>query len=309
MSSGNLVEVTFVKETVYDTTPVNSPDWETARWKSESLNSQPEVGTSEEVRADRMIGDQFKTRVESGGGFEFEFSADSFDTLLDGAMMKAVAAGIWKIGTDDISYTLTKQFTDLTANHFFHYSGMRVGEMSLSFVNGEPLTGSFTFGGASIATASASLVGTGTLAPATTTRVMNAVSDVTNIEVGGVGFSGCIQEITLNINNNLRPTSCIGSDTPSDQLLGTAEITGTIKAYLTDVTVQWYTDKVLNQAAFDLKFSVTDGSSTYEFDLPNCRLNAPSPASGGLNNDVMIEADFVALYDATNATSLMITKT
>lgn len=309
MSSGNLVAITFVPEAVYDTTPTDSPDWETVRWTAESLNSQPEVATSAEVRSDRMLGDQFKTSIVTGGGFDFEFSSNTFDTLLDGVMQKAVAGGVWKVGTDDISYSITKEYADLTANHFMLYTGQRVAEFDLTFVHGSAVTGSILFAGASFSSASASTVGAGSVAPAPTTRVMNGVSDITGIEIGGVSFTGCIEEISLKVNNNLDPANCIGSDTPSDQILGTAEVTGTIKAFLSDVTIQWYTAKVQNQEPFDIRFQATDGTDTYEFDMPNCRINAPTPASGGLNTSVLIEADYVALYDAGLASNLVITKT
>lgn len=309
MSSGNLVAVTFVKETVYDTTPTDSPDWETLRFTKEDFNAQPTVATSEEIRSDRMIGDQFKTMTETNGGCEFEFSADSFDTLLDGAMNAAPAGGIWKVGAEDISYTVTKEFTDLTANQFFHFSGERVQEMNLSFIHGEALKGSFIFAGASVATSSTDLVGTGSVAVATTTRIMNAVSDLSGIEIDGTSFTGCIQEITLKLVNNLSPANCIGKDTASDQQLGTAEVSGTIKAYLTNTTIQWYTDKVQNQTQFDIRWLTTDGTAIYEWDMPNCKINSPAPKSDGLNTQVMIEAEFNALYDGTALSNLVITKT
>jgi len=308
MSSGNLVELSIVRETAYDVTPVNSPDWETLRYTSEDFDAQAQVQQSEEIRSDRMVGDQFKVSTETSGGFEFEMSANTFDSLIDGAMMSTPAAGVWKIGVEDISYTVTKNFTDLSANHFHHFSGQRVSEMSLTFSHGEALKGSFAMAGASVVTNSASLVGTGTLAPATTTRVMNSVSDLTGIEIGGVSFTGCIQEISLNVNNNLRPANCIGKDTPSDQILGTASVTGTIKAYLTNTTVQWFTNQMLNQTGFDLRFIATDGTTSYEFDIPNCRLSGSAPNSDGIDTDVMIEADFTALFDASTSTSLLITK-
>ena len=162
--------------------------------------------------------------------------------------------------------------------------------------------------GASVTPASATQVVTGTNQP-TTTDVMNAVSDLTTINIAGTAFGGCIQSISLNINNNLRPSTCIGSDTPGDQIAGTAEITGSIEAYLTDTTVQWYTSQILNQTAFDIQFTVEDSAgNSYDFDLPNCRISGSAPNAQGINTDVMITAEFTALYDSGSGSSLTITR-
>ena len=308
MSSANLVSLIFVRETNYNEIPADSPDWETLRFTSESLTATPQVSQSEEIRSDRMVGDQFKTSTDVSGGFDFEFSADTFDALIDGAMMSTPIGGVWKIGAEDISFVMELNYTDLTANNVIDFSGERVNTMDIGFTFGEAINGSFGMAGASVAAVSDSAVGAGNIAPATTTRIMNAVSDLSGITIDGTSFTGCLRAINLNINNNLRPAECIGSDTPQDQILGTAEITGTIEAYLTDVTVQWYTDKVLNQVPMSISFTLTDGTSSYEFTIPNAKISGDTPDATGINTDVMITADFTALYDATADSSLVITK-
>jgi len=308
MSSANLVSLILVPEVTYDATPVDDPGWETLRFTGESLTATPNVNSSEEIRSDRMVADQFKVGIEVSGGFDYEFSADSYDSLLDGAMMSAPVLGVWKVGAEDISFTLEKEFTDLTANHFIQYSGERVAEFSIGFSYGEAVSGSFSMAGATVLSASTTLVAAGTVAPATTTRVMNAVSDLSGITIDGTLFTGCLQSVELNINNNLRPAECIGSSTPSDQILGTAEITGSLEAYLTDTTIQWYTDQVINQTKFEIQFTISDGTSSYNFHIPNARISGDSPMAEGINTDVMVSVDFLALFDETAGSSLVITK-
>ena len=308
MSSANLVSVIFAEEVVaYDTVEA-AATWETLRFTGESITATPSTATSDEIRSDRMIADQFKVSTESGGGFDFEFSGLTFDTLLEGAMYDTWATGVLKIGVEEHSYSFEKEFTDLTANQFMLFTGERVGAMSLGFTYGEAVKGSFELAGASVEVTSTTNIGTGSVSAATTSRIMNAVSDLSGIKIDTVAFTGCLKSVELNINNNLRPAECIGSDTPGDQIAGTAEVTGTIEAYLTDVTVQWYTDKVLNQTAMEIEFAISDGTTTYTFLLPNCRISGETPNAEGINTDVMIKADFTALYDATEGSSLVITK-
>ena len=309
MSSSNLVSLIVTEETVYDTTP-SAATWETVRFNSESFSATPSINTSEEIRSDRMVADQFIVSTASEGGYEFEMSAGGvFDVLLEGAMYSAWATDVLKIGTTQFGYSVEKEFTDLTANHFMVFSGMRVGQMDLGFTYGEAVKGSFGMAGASVTTASATAIGTGSVTAATTGRVMNAVSDMTSLKIAGTSFTGCIRGIQLSINNNLRPSECVGSDTPGDQIEGTAEITGSIEAYLTDTTVQWYTSQVLSQTQFDIEFTLSDDTNTYTFDLPNCRISGSAPNAEGVNTDVMIQADFTALYDSGSGSSLTITRT
>ena len=309
MSSANLVSVIVAEESSYDTIPT-AGTWETMRMTGESLSATPNVNSSAEIRSDRMVADQFLVSTASEGSVEFEFSAGgAFDLLLEGALYGDWTTDVLKVGSVEHSYVFEKEFTDLTANHFFIFSGMKVDQMNLGFTYGEAVTGSFEMAGASVATQSTTGDGTKTLNPATSTRVMNAVTDMTALEIDGVGFTGCIRSIQLNINNNHRPEECVGSDTPGGQTPGTAEVTGTIEAYLTDTTVQWYTSKVLGQTQFDILFTLSDDTNTYTFDLPNCRISGAAPSAEGVNTDVLITADFTALYDATAQTSLVITRT
>ena len=307
MSSANLVQVIVVEEVTYDTTPA-AATWDTVRLTSESLSATPNVNQSSEIRADRMVADQFIVSTASEGSMDFELSATgATDVLLEGAMYDSWTTDVLKIGTEKHSYSIEKAYTDLTANHYTVFSGCVISQMSLNVAYGEPVTGSFEIAGASVTPASATQ--SGTITAATTTAVMNAVSDLSTLNIGGTAFGGCIQSVSLNINNNVRPSECIGSDTPGDQIAGTAQITGSLSAYLTDTTVQWYTSQVLNQTAFDIQFTIEDAAgNSYDFDLPNCRISGASPNAEGIDTDVMINVDFNALYHAASASSLVVTR-
>lgn len=308
MSASNDVTIIYVPETAYGTTPALGT-WETARFTSEGITATPLVNQSEEVRNDRMRGDQFKTSVDVTGNIDFELSATTYDTLFELAMNATWATNVLKIGKENKSISIEKNYSDLTANHFIVFDGVRCSEMSLGFTHGEAVTGSFNFAGSDVTSASATASSGGTVNPATSNRVMNAVSDMTSLKIDGTAFSGCLSSVDFTINNNLRPAKCIGQDYPQDQFLGTADVTGSIEAYLSDTTVQWYTDKVINQTAMEIEFTLSDGTNTYTFHFPNCRISGDTPSAEGLDTDVMISAEFTALYDATEASSLVITRT
>ena len=57
-----------------------------------------------------------------------------------------------------------------------------------------------------------------------------------------------IKNISLTLDNQLRATEAIGSNAPVEIKKGTANITGTIKAYLSAESFDWY-GRSLNQAS------------------------------------------------------------
>jgi len=90
MSSGNLVSVILVPETVYGIkdTPLSGVTAETARFTSESMSGTPTTTTSANIRTDRMSGGQVVTGLEVGGSLDFELAAGTyFDNMFSAAMM------------------------------------------------------------------------------------------------------------------------------------------------------------------------------------------------------------------------------
>lgn len=312
MSESNQVRLRYIPEVTYDTTPIDGV-WDTVRYTSETLSATPTTTTSAEVRADRMISDMPKVGMEVGGDVSFEFSATSFDDFIESAMCStwqadtpAVGSRQIKIGTGDSSYSIEKEYSDLGL--FASFSGMRVGAMSLSMAYGEILTGSFTFAGASSGTPVTSLVGAGSTNAAPTTEVMNASSDFGTVKVDDVTLDACIMSMDITLDNALRAITCLGKDSPSDQKKGTASVTGSAELYLSAGSFDLY-KKALANESISLEFSVTDGTNTYVFLVPNAKLSGQTPQSGGLDQDCMVAIEFTALYEATNNSSFVITVT
>lgn len=312
MSESNQVVLRYIPEVTYNTTPVNGV-WQAVRYTSESLSATPTTTTSAEIRADRMLSDMPKVGLEVGGDISFEFSATSFDDFIESTMCStweadtpAVGSRQLKIGTTDSSYSIEKEFAD--QGLFAAFSGMRLGAMSLSMAYGEILTGSFTFAGAGATTPVASLVGTGSTNDAPTTDVLNASSDFGTLEIDGVATDACIMSMELTVDNALRAINCIGSDAPTDQRKGTASVTGSVELYLSAASYALYS-KALTNTSISLKYSVTDGTNTYEFFIPNAKLSGETPASSGLDSDVLVSLEFTGLYDPTEESSLVITAT
>lgn len=305
MSESNQTIVRLVRETVYDTTPTNSPDWQEYRFTSEGFSAEPNTIISNEIRSDRMDSGQSLVGVTSQGSIDVEMSDGTFDDLLESLMCDTWTTDTLKVGTTDTSYSVEKEFADV-ANAFYQYTGQRVGQMDLNVATEDFVTATFSFMGASESSSATSVVGTGTSAPPTTTPIMSS-PQVTGIKVDGVASSMCISNISLTVNNNLRDIKCVGKLANSDTRKGTCNVSVSFTAYFDAASKVEY-DKVNSQTALSFEFAITDGTNSYTFLLPNCKATAPSPQSGGRDQDVMVDMTLNGFYDVTEDTSLKITR-
>ena len=309
MSESNRIKVYYVKETNYGVTPVDAT-WKTLRYTSESLTSSHTNTSSQEVRSDRQTADSVRVSSEAAGDLSIEFSALSFDDLLEASMASTweVDAGVstLKVGTERPSFSIEKVFEDV--DRYFAFSGMRAGTMSLNVNYGEILQGSFSFMGNGATASTTSLVGTGgSITPAPSTDVMNATTDLTTLNINGAPSTVCVQSLTLNLDNSLRNRNCIGSVYAKGIMYGTVAITGSMQVYFSADAFAMY-QNVLDNADISFSFAVTDGITQYTFTIPRAKVTGDAPTGTGLDSDVELSLEFTALLDPTTETSLLIEK-
>lgn len=304
MAESNRVKIIYTPETVYGVTPA-SATWETMRWTSASLSTTVNTVESSEVRADRMIADQKKVGISVGGGVDFEFSADTFDTFLEAATCGTWTTGTLKTGAVDRSFSIEEEFADI--NSFINFKGMRVGTFELNIAYGEILTGNVSFAGNGYSTPVSSAVGAGTVNPATTNTVLNASSDIGSVKIDSLVTPICLRSMSINIDNSMREITCVGSEAPKDQKKGTSRVTGSVDMYLGVDSFDLYKQMIAN-GEVEFEFTVSDGTDTYTFTIPKAKLSGDAPSVDGLDSDVMFSVDYTALYDATEDTNFKVVK-
>lgn len=215
------------------------------------------------------------------------------------------------IGLDKVSYSMEKTFLDLATKAII-YKGMNVAEMSLNVAYGEIITGSFTFQGngyESVALAADFITDGRTILPQATTQSLNGSVDMPflGIESSGVFAEAdtCIQNVTLGLNNNLTVQNCIGRIAPKDFSPGTAAISVSLSSYLADENWSLLSAK-LTQDPFAMGFLVKNSGGAYGFYLPAVQVTFDDPASGGMNQDLMLEASGMAKVGANGESALTI---
>lgn len=208
-------------------------------------------------------------------------------------------------GTTLSSYSVQKELEDLTPSSFFLFTGVRIGQLQLTFETGSILTGIFSLMGLNSTIDTAGVAGQTEVA-APTNDVMNSVSNVLQIESDDVVSTAFFSTLTLNINNNLRPQDAIGNLPHVGIALSRLEVTGDIEIYFADNDE--YT-KYLNATAFSLSFRVEDASGkAYVVTLPRAKYETGEVVAGGLDQDVFQRSTIRAIRDPVTDCMVQIDK-
>ncbi len=305
--SNNVVDI-YVKETTFNTTPVDSPDWKTFPLSGAGgIGSTPTTVESTTVRSDRGRYAPIKVSREVTGTMPAEFRADEFDQLIEAAFMSAFSTGVLSNASTKQSFTFERQFTDLTTKYLV-YSGVRVNGFTLTWAVDQKAEITFDFMGiGSDSDNVASLVGSGTLAPVTANRIMSVV-DVSNITVGGTtGY--CVESFSLTVTNNMESNKCAGSANGDsvDQLEGSFSVTGNMTLMTTDNSWSLIANKD-DQTAVDISFDMSDGTTTYNHDIHEAYVIFPDPSGQGLDTSIPLDITFSAAQNETESATYTITK-
>lgn len=270
------------------------------RFTGESLNFNIENTKSNEINPTRVETDLVQTSASGGGDINFELSYGSFKEFLAGLFCSSWGPGtgdqeVLVNGTTRSSYTIQKDFQDMTPEQFHTYSGCVVEGMSLKMEIGKIVEGSFTFMSFGVDVASTQIPGA-TFVPAPATTPMNAVTNVQNFSIDGVPYSGCISSLSLSIKNNTRAIMCIGSIKPRDMKLGTLEVSGDMEFYFNEGSNY---AKFVAGSEFNFTFDLVDSAGNkYSIDIQRAKFESGEVVAGGKNSDVMFSAKWRGLYHA-----------
>ncbi len=215
------------------------------------------------------------------------------------------------IGTTKVSYSMCKQFLDLTTKAI-NYRGMIASSMELNVAFGELINGSFAFSGNDYVTADSAgeiMTNARTINVPATSQTLNGSIDMPFLGNGAVGVFDnstlAIQSVTMSLNNNLTAQNVIGDIAPQDYSAGTAAIEIGLSAYLTDVA--WdILGKKLSQEPFQLGFMVRNLNGGYGFYMPAVQVSFEDPASAGQNQDILLDMSGQAKVGASGESSLTI---
>jgi len=298
-SQGSRSSLSFVTESTFGTTPAGN--FTNLPFTSHSLNLSKDRVAGNDIQLDRMPRVDRHGNRQASGDIVVDLRDGVYDTFLESAMLSTWSTNVLKVGVTPKFFSIEDYAADIDQARLF--TGMSVSTMGISLAPNQMVTATFGMVGKDM-----------TIDPAQKTQTAAAAtapfdSYSGDIAIGNAGASTAVSVITglnFTLNNSFAPTFVIGDSSAPSLEYGRAEIEGTITAYFEDRAL---INRFLNENETELEVSVNDptGTNAYTFLFPRIKINsADVPVDGPTSR--IINMSFVALYDATEGSNLVITR-
>lgn len=210
-------------------------------------------------------------------------------------------------GTTKKSYTIQKEFTDLTTPEFFNFTGARVSTWALELATGSILTSSFGFIAKDAQMTETQFAGSSTSA-ANTNTVLNAVDNVAAISFDGDPGANqyYFNSLSFTLDNSLRGQEAVGTLGFIGVEGGKLNITGSLELYFEDSALF---DNFRATTTFNLSFLAQDtAGNSYIVTFPRCKHSNMEIVSGGSDQDVFASAEFTAIINAAGTYQIQVSR-
>lgn len=291
----------YVAESTYGTTP-STPTWTPLPHTGTTLALTKDGIESEKLRGDRQVEDFRHGNKSISGDITGELEYAAFDDMLEAALCGSWTLDELKAGTTRRSFTFERKFGDLATPEYHRYTGCEVNALSISVSPNSMVTTTFGIIGKDLTT--------------NTSQVASSVysSDVGNspfdsftgsITEGGVSI-GVVTALELSLENGIEPLFAVGSQTTNRPSIGKSRLTGTLTTYFESKALY---DKFINETSSSIALTLTDlDGNDYLIELGNVKYNSGQPDVSG-EGAVTIALEFVGLYDDTDQSNIVITRT
>ena len=200
------------------------------------------------------------------------------------------------------NYTILKRVVNGVNTSYFYYRGCQISSMSFNFETGSILSGSFDVIGLTETaqdteySGGAGQGGTPTYTDVPAYSLMNAVSSITEIDLGGLSASTEFQNMNLTINNNMTPAKAIGTLGAAAISPFTLEISADTTVYFEDSVIY---NKYLNAESFYVDVRLQDGDgNVIVMSLPKAKFSELAVPVDGKDNFMLQNGSITALRDA-----------
>lgn len=303
-AQGSRSGLSYIGESVFGTTP--SGNFTAIPYNTHSLNLTKDRVAGNEIQPDRMPRVDRHGNRQAGGDIVVDLRKGNFDPFIESAMLSTFASDdTITIGTTPKFFSIEDAANDI--NQFRLFTGMTVSSWAVSIAPNQMVTSTFTMVGKDM-----TISGSGkTITPATINQPFDAYSGDVSLDTTGSLGSGdeiaIVTGIDFTLNNSYAPTFVVGDDSAPQLEFGRAEIEGTLTAYFEDASL---INRFLNETETALQVSVNDpsGTNAYTFLFPKIKVNgADVPVANPQSR--IITLPFVALFDNTEGSNLVVTRT
>jgi hypothetical protein len=270
-------------------------------FNTHSLNLTKDRVAGNEIQPDRMPRVDRHGNRQTAGDIVVDLRDADYDDLIASAMLSAWSSDVIKVGTTPKFLTIEDYAADIDQARLF--TGMAVNTMAVSLAPNQMVTGTFGMVGKDMTISATEK----TVAAASGAQPFDSYSG--DLAIGNVGGSSAVAIVTgmdFTLTNSFAPTFVIGDDSAPSLEYGRAEVEGTLTAYFEDAAL---INRFLNETETEIEVSVDDptGTNSYTFLFPKVKINSADVGVDGPTSR-MISMSFVALYDSTEASNLVITR-
>jgi len=301
-AQGSRSGLSYIVESTFGTTPAG--DFTAIPYNTHSLNLTKERVTGNEIQPDRMLRVDRHGNRTATGDIVVDLRDGNFDPFLESALQStwdntSVGPDELKVGTTPKYFSIEDAAQDISQYRLF--TGMSVSTMSVSIAPNQMVTTTFGMVGKDM-----TISGTGkTVNDATIAQPFDSYSgDVSIGDVASSSASAIVTSLEFSIDNAMNPTFVVGDDATPHLETGMATVEGTLTAYFEDAAL---INRFIDETESELVVSVDDptGANEYTFTFPKIKVNGSDVPVDGQTSRI-ITLPFVALYDATTETNLMI---
>lgn len=229
------------------------------------------------------------------------------DSVLVDETQAATATGTYIRNGADITpdtYSLRKDHGP--ASSVIAYKGCIVNSMSFNFETGAILNGSTNFIGRT--SESNPTISTGTVADindVVSYRIMNGVSSVTELRIGGLPAGTEFSNVNLTVDNQVNAAKAIGTLGAAELAAFSLQVTADMEIYFQNLSIY---DNYKTATEFSVDMVLADNptaagepsGNVLIITMPKCKFEELSEPIDGKDNFLMESGSFRALRDATN---------
>jgi len=298
-AQGSRSSLSYIVETTFGTTPTGN--FLNLPFSTHSLNLTKDRVAGNDIQQDRMPRVDRHGNRQVSGDIVVDLRDAAYDAFLESAMLNAWSTNVLKVGTTPKFFSIEDYAADIDQARLF--TGMTVSSMGVSLAPNQMVTTTFSMVGKNMTISGTQKTQTASSGAAP----FDSYSG--DIAIGNVASSASVAIVTgldFTLNNSYAPTFVIGDDSAPSLEYGRAEVEGTLTAYFEDASL---INRFLNETESELEVSVNDptGINAYTFLFPKIKINSADVGVDGPTSRI-INMSFVALYDATEATNLKITR-
>ena len=302
-AQGSRSTLSYIVESVYGTTPAGN--FTNLPFSTHSLNLTKERVQGNDIQSDRMPRVDRHGNRQAGGDIVADLRDGDYDDLLESVMLSTWdtspvgAPDELKVGTTPKFLSIEDYAADIDQARLF--SGCTVSSMGISIAPNQMITTTFGIVGKDMAISANEK----TQDDNTGAAPFDAYSGDLQIgDVGSLSASAIVTAVDFSIDNAFSPKFVIGDDSAPAIQSGRATVEGTFSAYFEDASL---INRFLNETNSALSVSVDDptGANEYTFLFPYIKINSADVSVTG-EDSRMVECAFVALYDSTEESNLVI---